>query len=268
VSDRLAIIAGGGGLPAALAEADPSALCIAFEGAEVALPETRVTRHRMERLGDLFDALNAEGVTRVVMAGAMARPSFDPALLDVTTTGLLPHLMAAMQQGDDHLLRYVISMFEERGLTVIGVADVLPDLTAEAGILAGEAPTATARSDIARGRDILEALSPHDVGQGCVIGAGLCLGIETLQGTNALLRFVGDTPAYLRRDGGGVLVKRPKTGQDLRVDMPAIGPDTIRAAAAAGLDGIAIAAGAVLIIDRPAVLSLCREHGLFLLAEP
>ncbi|WP_375173186.1 LpxI family protein [Pseudooceanicola sp.] len=268
MSGRLAIIAGGGGLPAALAAADPGACCIAFEGAEVTLPEDRVSRHRMERLGDLFAALRAEGVSRVVMAGAMSRPAFDPAALDVTTTGLLPHLMAAMQQGDDHLLRYVIRMFEEEGFAVVGVTDILPDLIAAPGLLAGEDPTAIARKDIARGRAILEALSPHDVGQGCVVAGGLCLGIETLQGTDALLRFVGETPAHLRREGGGVLIKRPKTGQDLRVDMPTIGPDTLRAAARAGLDGIAIAAGGVLLLDRAEILSLCRDHGLFLLADP
>ncbi|MDO6646773.1 LpxI family protein, partial [Acinetobacter guillouiae] len=84
--------------------------------------------------------------------------------------------------------------------------------------------------------DILLALSPLDVGQGAVVAGGLVLGIETLQGTDALLRFVGDTPAPLRRCQGGVLVKAPKRGQDLRVDMPAIGPDTVRNAAAAGLE--------------------------------
>ena len=71
---RLGIIAGGGALPAALAAADPDALCVAFSGAEIALPETRIQRHRMEHLGALFYALREAGVTRVVLAGAMSRP--------------------------------------------------------------------------------------------------------------------------------------------------------------------------------------------------
>ena len=96
---RLGIIAGAGGLPAALAATDPDALCIAFEGAEVALPEARLDRHRIERLGAMFDALRAGGVSRIVMAGAMARQTFDPTALDAETTGLRPTAMAALGEG-------------------------------------------------------------------------------------------------------------------------------------------------------------------------
>ncbi|GGE27053.1 phosphatidate cytidylyltransferase [Primorskyibacter flagellatus] len=264
---RLGIIAGGGALPAALAAADPDALCIAFAGAEVAVPEARIQRHRMEHLGALFSALRAAGVTRVVLAGAMSRPALDPAALDPVMTALAPRIMAAMQGGDDGLLRLVIAIFEEQGFAVTGAHDLLPDLTATPGLLTGPEPSDTARADIARARAILDALSPVDVGQGCVVASGLCLGVETLQGTDALLGFVAATPRHLR-GRGGVLVKRPKLGQDLRVDMPAIGPATVQAAARAGLDGIAIAAGGVMLLDRPALLAAAEANGLFLLAEP
>ena len=112
--------------------------------------------------------------------------------------------------------------------------------------------------------DILLALSPLDVGQGTVVAGGLCLGIETLQGTDALLRFVGETPGHLRRGSGGVLVKAPKRGQDLRVDMPVVGPDTVRNAAAAGLEGIFASAGKVLIVEQDATRAALAETGLFL----
>ena len=265
---RLGIIAGTGILPSALAEATPDAHVVAFEGAEVAVPETRLDRHRIERLGGLFDALRGAGVTEVVMGGGMSRPEFDPSRLDPVTMSLLPRIAGAMQQGDDALLRTVIAIVEEQGFTVRGAAEVLPSLVAPEGHLAGPAPSDTARADEERGRAILSALGPLDIGQGCVVASGLCLGIETLQGTDALLRFVGETPARLRGPRRGVLVKRQKVGQDLRVDMPAIGPDTIRAASAAGLEGIAIAAGGVMLLDRQALLDACEETGLFLLATP
>jgi DUF1009 family protein len=264
---RLAIIGGGGALPAALAAADPEALCIAFEGIETQLPADRLQSHRFERLGGLFDALKAQGVTQLVMAGGMSRPEFDPTLLDPVTMGLLPGLMGAMQQGDDHLLRAIIAVFEDQGIDVIGAHEVITDLTPAPGLLAGPEPSDTAIEDINRGRAILDALAPLDVGQGCVVASGLCLGVETLQGTDALLSFVAATPAKLRGQRRGVLVKRPKAGQDLRVDMPAIGPGTIRAAAAAGVEGIAIAAGSTLLIDRDKLLSDCAAQGIFLLAE-
>jgi hypothetical protein len=264
----IGIIAGGGGLPPALAEALPDATCIAFDGAEVQIPEPRLSRHRVEHLGGLFEALRTANVTQVVMAGAMSRPALDPSALDPVMMALAPRILMAMQGGDDALLRLVIAIFEEQGFTVIGAHELLPDLTAAPGLVTGPEPDDSARADMARGQDILTALGPVDVGQGCVVAGGLCLGVETLQGTDALLRFVADTPAQLRPKPGGVLVKRPKPGQDLRVDMPAIGPETVRGAQAAGLSGIAIAAGQVLLIDRPALLQALKDTGLYLIAEP
>lgn len=264
---RLGIIAGAGGLPAALAKAEPGALVIAFQGIATDLPEARVTRHRMEHLGSVFDTLRDAGVSRVVLAGSMSRPDLDPAAFDPLMTALAPRIVAAMAGGDDALLRLVIAIFEDQGLRVIGAHEVLPDLTAAPGHLAGPQPAAQARKDIALGRAILAALAPLDVGQGCVVASGLCLGIETLQGTDALLDLVARTPAHLRGDRRGVLVKRPKAGQDLRVDMPAIGPATAEAAAAAGLEGIAVAARETLLIDRDALIAACEARGLFLLAE-
>ena len=71
-----------------------------------------------------------------------------------------------------------------------------------------------------------------------------------------------------RRNRAGVLVKAPKPGQEERVDLPTIGPETVRKAAAAGLAGIAVAAGQVLIAERAATIEAANEHGLFLLGEP
>ncbi|WP_163849735.1 UDP-2,3-diacylglucosamine diphosphatase LpxI domain-containing protein [Pseudooceanicola aestuarii] len=263
---RLGVIAGAGALPAALAAADPQALCIAFEGADVALPEDRLFRHRIERLGGVFDALRAGGVTRVVLAGAMARPALDPAALDPVMQALAPRLLAAMQGGDDTLLRLVVAVFEAEGFAVLGAHELLPELTAAAGHLAGPVVLDRALADAARGAAILDALAPVDVGQGCVVAQGLCLGIETLQGTDALLDFVARTPAHLRGEGG-VFCKRPKAGQDLRVDMPAIGPDTIAGARAAGLAGICIAARGVVILNRAETLAAAQAAGISLWAQ-
>lgn len=264
---RLAIIAGSGRLPAMLAEAEPDALIVAFDGTEVSLPEPRIQRHRIEKLGGLFKSLKQAGVTRVVMGGAWARPEISPLKADALMLRLAPRIMQAIKGGDDGILRLVIEVFEDQGFAVMGAHEVRPDLTVAPGQIAGPKPRSEAMVDLPRARAILDALAPVDVGQGCVVADGLCLGIETLQGTDALLRFVGETPPRLRGNRRGVLVKWPKRGQDLRVDMPAIGPQTIEAAAKAGLEGIAIAAHKVLILDRPGVEAACTRHKIFLLAE-
>ena len=260
---RLAIISGQGSLPVALAAANPDALVITLQG--VSHDHSVETReHRFEALGALFDDMRAEGVNEVVLAGGMARPSLDPSAFDTFMQATAPRLMAAFQQGDDQLLRLVITLFEEQGFAVRGAHDVLPSLTADLGQMAGPTPSESDLKDAAKAADILRTLAPLDVGQGVTVAAGLCLGIETLQGTDALLDYVGRTPSHLRR-APGVFVKAPKAGQDLRVDMPTIGPATVARVAKAGLAGIVVAAGRVLILDRAATFKAAENAGVFLL---
>lgn len=261
---RLAILAGAGRLPVRLAEANPGAFLVSFEGSPCELPEDQLTRFRFEKLGGLFDRMRAEGVERIVMAGALARPKLDMTQVDRKVMTLAPKLLKALGgAGDDGVLRLVISILEDEGFAVVGSHELLPDATAKPGRIGGPALSREARADITRGQEILSTLSPLDIGQGCVVAGGLCLGIETLQGTDAMLRFVGETPA-LKRPGKGVLVKAPKIGQDLRVDMPAIGPATLKAAAEAGLEAVVIAAGKVLLVDGALLPDLARELGIAL----
>ncbi|SFK64940.1 LpxI family protein [Shimia haliotis] len=262
---KLAILSGGGALPVMIAQAHPEAVRIVFEGVAHEMPEP-VELHSIAKMGAIWQALKDAGVDRVVFAGGLGRPALNPADMDAGMMSIAPRLLTAMQQGDDALLRLIIAVFEEQGFAVVGAHEVLPDLCAPEGIFAGPEPDDVALNDAEKAKEVLDALAPVDVGQGAIVAAGLCLGIETLQGTDALLGFVAQTPDRLRR-GKGVLVKAPKAGQDLRVDMPAIGPETVRNAAAAGLAGIVVSAGNVVLIDQPALKEALDETGLFLLGQ-
>ncbi|MEP2530577.1 UDP-2,3-diacylglucosamine diphosphatase LpxI [Shimia sp.] len=263
--NKLAIVAGAGALPVNLSRARPDALRIVFEG----MPHEMVAPlrdHSLARLGVLFEDLKEQGVDQVVFAGGMSRPDLKPGDLDELTMTLIPALQAAFLQGDDAVLRFYVSLFEERGMKVVGAHEILMELAVPEGLVVGPDPSDAVLGDAARAVDILLALSPLDVGQGAVVAAGLCLGVETLQGTDAMLDFVAQTPAQLRR-GGGVLVKAPKRGQDLRVDMPAIGPATVHKAAAAGLEGIVVAAGKVLMLEPEETRQAFKDTGLFLMGR-
>jgi DUF1009 family protein len=263
---RLAIIAGEGELPRALLRAAPGALFVTFPGYAGEAPEAEQLKARFEHLGALFEGLRAKGVGEVVFAGAMSRPDLDPAAFDAVTRAVMPGLAAAMAGGDDRLLRAVVSLFEAEGFQVRAAHEVAPALLAEPGLARGRAPTPREEADAERAALILAALGPVDVGQSAVVEAGLCLGIETVQGTDAMLRHVAATPAGLRR-GSGVFAKTAKQGQDLRIDMPAVGPETVRAVAAAGLAGMVLGAGSTIILEREEVFRLIDGHGLFLIAR-
>ena len=259
----LAILSGAGQLPVMIKQAHPDAHVVGFEGMPTELADV-AQFHRFERLGALFADLSDCSVTHIVMAGAMSRPDFAPDLLDAYTKSALPALMAAMAHGDDHLLRHLIALIEGQGFSVIGAHSLL-SLTQPAGVLAGEVPADVER-DIARADQVLKTLSPLDVGQGVVVENGLVLGIETLQGTDALLSFVAATAPNLRGPIGGVFVKRPKAGQDLRVDMPTIGPNTIDLMGKAGLSGIVISPDACVVVDVQQTIERANSQSIFIVA--
>lgn len=262
---RLAILSGSGGLPLRLAQKRPEAIQISFSGVAHDLGDAP-QEFAFEKMGALFAALKKQDVSEVVMAGAMSRPPLDPHAFDDVMTALAPSLIAAMQGGDDTLLRLVIEIFEEQGFAVRSAHEIDPSLTATVGLLAGPSLSQTAKMDADRGIDILNALAPLDIGQGVVVEHGLCLGIETLQGTDALLDFVSRTAKHLRKTGG-VFVKAPKKGQDLRVDMPTIGPETVKAAHAAGASAIVLSAGNVIVLEKEETLRIADAAGLTLFAQ-
>jgi UDP-2,3-diacylglucosamine hydrolase len=265
---RVAIIAGAGRLPAALAAVLDAPLTCALDGyAPHGL--TPDLGFRVERLVPFFHALQDAGITTVCFAGAVQRPRLDPALFDPATAQLVPRLLTAMQAGDDATLRVVVELFEEAGFSVQGTADLAPGLVPGAGRLAG---TVTPRdeADATRAAAIVQALGAVDVGQGCVVAQGLCLAIEALPGTDAMLAQVAGLPMGLRPDparGRGLFYKAPKPGQDRRIDLPTLGPATVEAAAAAGLGGIAWQAGGVICLDLPQMVERADALGLFLWAR-
>jgi UDP-2,3-diacylglucosamine hydrolase len=265
---KTAIIAGQGRLPAALAAgmAEPP-LVAALDGFSPEALTVDIT-FRVERLVPFLRALDRDGVRQVIFAGAVRRPRLDPALLDEATASLLPRLMAAMAAGDDATLRVVIEIFEEFGFSVVGVETVAPDLLPGVGVLAG---TVSLRdeADAARAAEIVAALGAVDVGQGAVVAQGLCLGVEALPGTDVLLAQVAEI-GVLRPDpdrGRGVFYKAAKPDQDRRIDLPTLGPETLRGASAAGLSGVAFQAGSVICLDLTEMKRLAGELGLFLWAR-
>nr|WP_111301824.1 UDP-2,3-diacylglucosamine diphosphatase LpxI [Paracoccus saliphilus] len=262
---RVAIIAGQGRLPAVVAQGLEDPAIFALEGFR---PEgLDAAPFRLERLVPFLDDLIRQDIRKVVFAGAIRRPRLDPEIFDPRTAQLVPRILAAMQSGDDAALRAVLDIFEENDLTICSISEIRPDLMPSEGILAGEVSDAD-RRDAARGAAILAQTGTLDLGQGTVVAQGLCLALETLPGTAAMLDFAARY-RDLRADprgAKGVFYKAPKPGQDLRIDLPTLGPDSVDQAAAAGLAGIAWQAGGVILIDQAEMIRRAEAACIFLWA--
>ena len=259
----LALIAGRGGLPAEVAKSQstPPLIC-ALEGFEPA-DVTADMVFRLEHLGATLKRLQDAGVTDICLCGGIARPVIDPSEIEPLTYALIPILSQAISAGDDGALRAVMAIFETAGFKVRAAHDLAPGLLLRAGVQTSCAPDDQMHADALRGDALLAAIAALDVGQACVVGAGQVWGVETVGGTEHMLRNLPEGV----REARAILVKAPKTGQDLRADMPAIGPDTVDQLIDAGLVGMALTAGAALVLDRNEVARRADAAGLVIWAR-
>jgi len=211
--------------------------------------------------GKVINYLKDNQIQEVVMAGGVSRPAMSEIRPDWEGIKWLAKI-SSRALGDDNLLRHVIGMMEDHGYRVVAPDDILDVLLAPEGVLTVLKPDEQAMNDISRGIEVLRALSKVDVGQATVVQEGLVLGVEAIEGTDALIERAGG----LQRSGlGGVLVKMAKTYQEIRVDLPTIGVETIQNAAKSGLRGVAVEAGKALILNQPEVLKAAQEKGLFII---
>lgn len=265
----LALISGSGELPTRVAsQLKAWPLVCALDGfpPDELIPEVTF---RLETLGSFLRVLAERGVHQVCFAGAIRRPSVDAAAIDMATMPLVPRMMAALGQGDDAALRAVVEIFEAAGFGVVGVDELIGDFLLPAGVPTENHPTEQDQADAERALSVLAHLSAMDVGQACVAASGQILAIETLGGTDFMLQGLlgADGKRHLRlAAAGGVLVKLPKQGQDRRMDLPTIGVPTLDGAARAGLRGVVIEAGGVMVVNPDDVIARANELGLFLWA--
>ena len=283
-----ALVAGTGALPAALLARHPDMLVCAMDGFAPAVPVD--VPFRIEHLGSLLANLRARGVTEVCLAGAVRRPAIDARAIDAATAPLVPALKAAMAKGDDGALRGIIAMFEGAGLRIVAAHDLAPDLLPPAGVPTRARPGPAHDADARAGVAEVAALGAADAGQACVVRAARVIAREGPEGTDAMLAtlapagpapaddpffaamdlagdLIGQAAGWLGGDGG-ILYKAPKPGQDRRADLPLIGPATAEGAARAGLAGLVVAAGGVMVLDLPGVIRRLDEAGLFLWVRP
>lgn len=271
-SGGLAIIAGSGTLPRLLAEhaarTGRSYQVVVFEGTHLDwVSDHPVIPAVFEKPGRLFAALIRAGCTDVTFAGGMTRPKLSPMRFDLKAIRLAPQLFRALKSGDDTALRIVAGIFEAEGMRIVAAHSILSSLIAGSGVLTRASPSEADVKDAARAAEIVAAIGQVDVGQGAVVAQGICLGVESIQGTDAMLAFAGQTAAPYRPDpqgARGVLLKAPKPGQDWRSDLPAIGPETVTAAHQAGLAGIVVQAGGVLILGEAETIARADSLGIFI----
>jgi UDP-2,3-diacylglucosamine hydrolase len=277
ISSPVGVIAGGGAMPFAVADSlsrrGIAPVLFALRGA---CDVDRVERFRhhwisVGQLGRATKLFRSEGCRDLIFIGTLLRPALSEIRLDWGTIRVLGRVFAAFRGGDDHLLSGIGRILEQDGFRMVGIRDVAPDMLMPEGNIARATPDAVSTADIAKGRQVLGALGPFDIGQAVVVIDGHVVAVEDIEGTDGLLARVArlrEAGRIRAKAGRGVLVKAPKSGQDLRFDLPAVGAKTVEGAAKAGLAGIAVIAGHTIAADAQAMIEAADRAGLFIQGLP
>lgn len=275
------IICGGGALPFAVADsALRSGRTVYLLGIKGWADPHAIARYPHDwillgQFGRLQRLLSAQGCRDVVFIGGLLRPAFRSALrsvrLDLATLRLVPRLYRAFCGGDDHLLSSIGRIFEAQGFRLVGAHEIAPEILAVAGPLGRQHAKEKHLADAARGFALIDAIAPFDIGQAVVVADNRIVAVEAAEGTDAMLSRIGEMRHNGRvttPKGVGVLVKAAKRTQDRRFDLPSIGPTTIELVARAGLAGIALRAGEVIVAEPDAVVAAADAGGLFVQGIP
>jgi UDP-2,3-diacylglucosamine hydrolase len=271
-ADSIAIICGGGSFPAAVADAVARGgrrpVMFAIRGWADAATVERYPHHwvALGQLGRFRRLARAERCRHAVFIGTLLRPALSQIRLDWQAIKLMPRIARAYAGGDDRLLTGLARLIEEGGPRIIGIKDVAPDIVVAEGVLGRHQPSAQDRADIARALELIAALGRFDVGQAAVVAANHVIAVEAAEGTDNMLTRIAELRGKGRvttPNAVGVLVKAPKPSQDRRFDLPAIGPQTVANVAAAGLAGIAVAAGDTMIAEAAEVVAAADRAKIF-----
>jgi len=216
---------------------------------------------RIGEAGKIMKAFKNNNVYEIVLAGGIKRPSFKEMIPDWEGMKIVAKL-AVKKMSDDKMFRAVMDEIESHGFKVVGIEEVVPEMLFREGIYGKVKPSKEDLDDIQRGITVAKALGAVDVGQAVVVQEGMVLAVEAIEGTDMML----SRAAMVKKAGKSpVLVKVLKPGQDMRVDLPAMGLQTVEQLKKYGIGGMAVEAGGILLIERDAVIQMADKEGIFII---
>lgn len=274
---RIALIAGQGMLPHMLAQTltdhQIKHIFVTFDqdvhqDLQKRFSETPLLHARLGTMQPILNFFKAHHINTLIMAGGIRRPRINDLKLDWLGSKWLTQLAPSFLKGDDGLLSDVVRFLKNEGFTIESADTYITHMFLESKTHTLTAPTDQDKADIHQGIQLLNTLSPFDIGQGAIIADQQVLGIEAVEGTQGLLNRIAHWKDQQIKNGTtvpqGILVKMRKINQNQLVDLPTIGPDTIDQAIHAGLKGLAIEAFGVQVLESHRVIQKANDHHLFI----
>ena len=270
--NQLAIIAGGGSLSDVIIE---TARKKGWNVTVFAIGDLNIAKNQdislieMKRLdiGRIFQILKSQKIKNICMVGYIPRPNspkdyLNFRYLNVQTLSILFQSIGILRGGDASLFKKINSLLEKRGYKIIGASEIAPNLTLKGGLYSSKGVSKVEFENIKKAKQCAEMTGYLDIGQAVVVKNGRVLAIEAAEGTDVMLERAACLEA-IRIKRGGVILKSAQINQDKRVDMPTIGPNTIKNVVKANLSGIAITADNVIVLDFQKVIEMIEDNNLY-----
>ena len=218
----------------------------------------------ISQFSKIVETLKKNNCKEVILAGKVTRPRIEDIKIDFGTIKILPKIILSLRKGDSHALDFVINYLNRMNMKVVSCTKYLPELLAENFVNKFKLSKQDLR-DIEKGKAILNHVKKYDVGQSIIINKGLVVGIEAAEGTDEMiLKSFSIMKKINNKAPSGVLIKVPKKIQDLRVDLPTIGYNTIRNCIKVGLRGIALKKNQNIFLDQQKSLILIKKNNFFI----
>ena len=259
---KIGFIFGNGTLPELLLERHPNSVCALIQSSPANINSSQVFENfHITQIRDIFIFFNKHNVTHICFAGGVQKPKISLKILNFQTLSLVIHLLLLPNKGDNFLLNAITSLVKRKGFEVISATQLMPELLVKSGILTKQKPTQSQIQSINLGKNFLEDVSKYDISQACIVENSCITALEGIEGTQAMILRMKE---FNKNDA--ILVKMPKVGQNLKVDMPTIGIETVKDCIACGICGIVIKAESTIFLNQNEAISLANESGIFILS--
>ena len=221
---------------------------------------------KITELGKAISVLKKNNCKNVIFIGKVERPEISLLKFDRKALFYLPRLFSAFKKGDGNILKEIIKIFKENKLNVVNSMKFTPELIFKDKSINKVKINNTDKSSISKGVRIIKSLSKFDIGQSVVINNGYVLAIEGPEGTDETIKRSLHLSKKYKLKNKSILVKFPKANQDLRIDLPTIGFDTIKNCIKANIKGIAVKRAQNIFLDKDKIISLVKKNNFFIIS--
>ena len=221
---------------------------------------------KITELGKAISILKKNNCKNVIFIGKVERPDISLLKFDRKALFYLPRLFSAFKKGDGNILKEIIKIFKENKLNVVNSMKFTPELIFKDKSINKLKINNTDKSSISKGVKIIKSLSKFDIGQSVVINNGYVLAIEGPEGTDETIKRSLHLSKKYKLKNKSILIKFPKANQDLRIDLPTIGFDTIKNCIKANIKGIAVKRSQNIILDKDKIINLVKKNNFFIIS--